>query len=220
MSKLTTILLTALLTARHSSCTTSLFSISTYKNIITDKRIEGVWKTNDMEFTIEKIPDTILQRIIAPRTNPLRRIRDSILYYQSYMANYEKSGISYQFNLELTRINHNLFIDIGPAGFESHLDETLWQERYGGKLEYLPTFTMAKVEMPSDSVLVLNFFNAAFIKDRFEEGKIRMKYEENKMFDLFLITASSEELQHFIYKYGDDHRFYDTKTRVLLKRIR
>jgi hypothetical protein len=219
MRKITGITITVLFLTIFFSCVTSLHPVTTYKNIITEKRIEGTWNYKDMKLLIEKIPDTILHRIVGGWAgNKIQRYNDSVLFYNSYEVDVIKNGVGYQFNLDLTRINHNIYIDIGPAGFDPPIDKGMWQKKYGKKLEYLPTYTMARLEIPNDSILIIHFFDGSFVRNLVAQDKMKIKHEEDKLYDMFLITASSEELQQFISKYGENERLYDEKNRVILKR--
>jgi hypothetical protein len=121
--------------------------------------------------------------------------------------------------MDLTRIGKNLYMDIGPAGFESPLDSMMWQKRYGGKLEYLPTFTIAKLEVSNDNLILVKFINGSYVKSLIDNDKLKIKHEEDSMYGMFLITAPSEELQQFLLKYGDDERIYSKENTIALKRI-
>jgi hypothetical protein len=78
---------------------------------------------------------------------------------------------------------------------------------------------MAKVEIPNDSMLLLKFINGSYVKSLIDNGNIKIKHEEDKMYGMFLITAPSEELQQFLLKYGDDERIYSKENTIILKRI-
>lgn len=77
----------------------------------------------------------------------------------------------------------------------------------------LPVHIFARVEFYDDEVVV-RFFNPDRLKELLEEGSIRIKHEETD--ELFVLTASTEELQRFVVKYANDEdAFVDS---LILKR--
>ncbi len=111
-----------------------------------------------------------------------------------------------------------MFLHLAPAGFEPKLDSITWIKKYGQALAYLPTYTIAKLQILNNDSLVIKFLNGQFIKEQVAAGKMMIKHESDKLFDLFLITATSNELQHFLLKYGNDERLYSKDGTVILKR--
>ena len=47
---------------------------------------------------------------------------------------------------------------------------------------------------------------------------MKIKHETDDLYDTFLITASTNELQQFIQKYGNDDRFFNKENSVTLIR--
>jgi len=200
------------------SCITSLYPLVTCNNAINVKQIEGNWINDSMEFRIRRTPDTLIRRAIGDKDYP-NRLNDSILLSRAYIVSCRKDGIAYDFQLALIRINDNVFMHLVPAGFEPGIDSIKWIKRYGQMLAYLPTYTIAKLQILNNNKVVIKFLNGEYIKDQVNAGKVMIKHEEDKLFDMFLITASSDELQQFLRKYGDDDRLYIKDLTVLHRKV-
>ena len=77
-----------------------------------------------------------------------------------------------------------------------------------------PVHTFSKVTF-NEGQVSLEMFNSNWIIDMIDENRIRIKHE--KASDLILLTASTEELQKFILKYGDEKKSYSEP--IVLKRV-
>ena len=80
-----------------------------------------------------------------------------------------------------------------------------------------PTHVFVKMEIEENKI-ILHEFKTSFIEELIKNQQIRIKHEYSG--ENLLLTASSEELQKFIIKYGKDESAYDdthTYTRKPLK---
>ena len=64
----------------------------------------------------------------------------------------------------------------------------------------------------------LDFIDGDFLYKQINAGRMKLKHETDELYDTFLITASTYELQQFIQKYGNDDRFFDKENSVTLIR--
>jgi hypothetical protein len=64
----------------------------------------------------------------------------------------------------------------------------------------LPVHTFSKIDLEEDSISI-NLFRDSWIEDQIRDNRVRIKHE--KLEEGILITASTEELQQFIKKYGN-----------------
>jgi hypothetical protein len=64
----------------------------------------------------------------------------------------------------------------------------------------------------------LDFIDGGYLYDQIKAGRMKIKNETNEMYDSFLITASTTELQQFLQKYGSDDRFFNKENSVTLIR--
>lgn len=97
-------------------------------------------------------------------------------------------------------LGDNLFLDLYPLDLR---ESSLYTNHF------IPIHTFAKVELKSDS-LDIRLFKDSWIEDQIKDNRVRIKHE--KVEDGVLITASTEELQKFIIKYGNIEDAYEGST--------
>ena len=110
------------------------------------------------------------------------------------------------FEIGLVKLGDDMFMDFFPTNIDRSLEkerngktESLLNELLRGHL--LPVHTFAKVNI-RDRSIEIRMFDAEWLSDLMEERKIRIKHERIDK-DMFLITASTSELQKFVRKYAD-----------------
>jgi len=74
------------------------------------------------------------------------------------------------------------------------------------------------VEILNNNSLVLKFLNGDFIKQQIAKGNMRIRHQEDKLFESFLVTASTYELTQFLQKYSHDERLFNQENSVTLTR--
>lgn len=85
-------------------------------------------------------------------------------------------------------------------------------------MHMMPTHSIAKVQMLTNEEVQILWFNEDWLKLLFDENRIKIPHEviddevqRDKDDKTYVLTASTEELQKFILKYGKDPRaFKDT----------
>lgn len=211
--KLTIILLT--ITAALCSCATTLHPIVTEENIIVDNRLYGKWKTDTTTVLIENYIKSSLTKESAPgKENKLEHPKTAeekrMAAYASkvYLVSYRNKGFQYLIHGQLTRINGQLYMDLSPDDIKS-------EEEVQGSYNYHKGHLIAKVEVTNNG-LKFRFMDGQKIKDLVLSGKVKLKHEYEKMFDTFVITASTRELRLFLEKYGNDQSLYPAENVVSL----
>jgi hypothetical protein len=116
----------------------------------------------------------------------------------------------------LIRINGDLYADIQAVSSEP-LNKSTTNALFSSG-SYLNSHTIAKIIL-HDNEMEMRFLNGDFISNQLNNGSIAIKYEKDDLFNLMLITASPDELQQFISKYGKDERLYSSKNTITLKKI-
>ena len=209
----------------HSSCLTSLHPLVTAETISADNRLVGNWVTDGETVQIKKITDSEpynslikIQPVtrIAGEVRPQQKKEDSIMYANGYSVFFRKGDIEYFMFGAMTRIGNSQYIDLLPVIVNDPENQEMNGYEYSN--DYLPTFTMAKLEMTGNNTLTLRFLNGDFIKEQLRQGNIRIKHEKDDLFDNFLVTASSSELRQFLTKYGNDERLFSKENSVTLTR--
>lgn len=201
-----------------ASCLTTLQPLVTAQNVVTEDRITGTWQSDKATFTITSMAkDSFadgLNRISGHTLNDSERY-DPVSFRKFYHIQFEKNGISYNMTGALTRINGILFIQFAPALINDH--EKPEGSGYELIYYYLPSFTIAKLQIDSGS-LTIDFLNGEYIKEQIRSGKMRIKHEKDELCGSFVITASSNELAQFLEKYGGDERLFSPKNSITLTR--
>ena len=207
----------------QSACVTSVHPLATYDRAVTDAKLPGIWKSESQEFLIQpclesdyfksgqnssmsgdKIPFTTKEK------------EDSLLLTKSYIVEYSKGNGHYVMLANFVRLNDHLFMSCLP------IDGSYTTHEGGGVAIDIPAsmrgYTIAKVQWQNSNTLKLNFIDGSFLYDQIKSGRMKLKHESDDMYDTFLITASTNDLQHFLEKYGSDDRFFDKENSVTLTR--
>ena len=82
----------------------------------------------------------------------------------------------------------------------------------------LNSYTIARVQFTNTSIMKLDFIDGDFLYKQIKAGRMKMKHETDELYETFLITASTSELQQFLEKYGNDNRFFNKENSVILNR--
>ena len=206
------------------SCVTSLHPLVTYNTAITDDRIIGVWAENGQEYKVQKffssgffeLNKSDLEKERKDNGGKLseKSKRDSLLFSKSYIITYTKNGIRYDLFGNMIRLNGQLFVNFLAVDMNNinGKDEKI---ELNNRLE---SGTIARVQFRNANTIQLDFIDGDFLYKQINAGNMKIRHESDKLYDTFLITASTAELQQFIQKYGNDDRFFNKENSVTLIR--
>jgi len=205
------------------SCVTSWQPLVTYNTAIPDNRLTGTWKSEGQDYIVERVFDSpaYKKQKNEPITTLLKKgIKDSILYSKSYIMRYTKNKIEYHFFCSMIKINSQVFMNIIVADITSvnngaDVSELQLSQNWSDRLH---TYTIARVQFTNTNTIKLDFINGSFLYDQIKDGRMKLKHESDDLYDTFVITASPNELQQFIQKYGNDDRFFNKENSVTLIR--
>ena len=216
-----------LLGATASSCVTSLQPLATYNTVIADNRLIGTWTSDGQDYMVQRFFESDFyksyesnmfgkddfKRDILKDTAKLSEAdrKDSILYSKSYMIKYKKNNNEYQLIASLVKLNGQFYMNFTGAEMEGENDDIPVNDR-------LESYTIAKIRFTNPNTINLDFINADFLYHQVKGGRMKIKHERDDLYDSFLITASTSELQQFLEKYGSDDRFFDKENSVTLIR--
>jgi hypothetical protein len=206
------------------SCVTSLHPLVTYNTAITDDRITGVWTEKGQEYRVQKFFSSEFFQLNKEDLEKERKEnngkltekskRDSLLFSRSYMIRYIKDGLRYDLFGNMIRLDGQLFINFLSVDMNT-IHEKDEEIELPNRLE---TGTIARVQFKNANTIKLDFINGEYVYDQIKSGRMKIKNERDDLYDTFLITASTNELQQFIQKYGNDDRFYKKEKSVTLNR--
>lgn len=164
-------------------------------DIVYQKKLEGTWTDQD---------------------NNQWRIHQNPYKPNSYELHYSKNGREVSLLGHLFNLEGDLYIDMMPAS-----DNT--EELLVFDMHMVPTHSVARVSALGDREVTIKWFNEEWLRKMFVENRIKISHElvmdENPKADddgMYLLTASTEELQKFVAKYGDNEDAYDDDVKLQL----
>lgn len=180
----------------------SLHPLVSEKDAVTVNGITGVWEKDDQRWTFIKEGEYEDLTMSGVQGNAEFSITmtdegsDSTnTDHNSYLIIYEdlseeQVDSSYFFG-SFAMLNGDYYLDLYPFDLGSLNFESS---------HYLPVHTFSKISLNEDS-LVISLFKDSWIEEQITDNRVRIKHEKTE--DTVLITASTEELQKFIIKYGN-----------------
>jgi hypothetical protein len=195
-----------------ASCLTSLQSLVTYENITTDKRLAGSWEQGGKSILIQEFGNSSLKSLFAEARKEKKPFtqKDSIFVSKHYVITYRENGINYTWIAGLAKIGQTTFVSLVAEECD---DGTRIITPSGQS-----TYSFAKLEWSADNSCQLRFLNGDYIKELVLSNKARIQHEYDPLFGAFVITASIQELDQFLEKYGNDERIYKGGNRINLSR--
>ena len=205
-----------LLLLPFSSCLTTLQLLVTYENIVTDNRVTGLWKNNDDHIQVQKLMDSRFNDIFEKEraSNKTVSKQDSLFYIKNYVITYGSGNLNYAWLGALVTFGDSKFINLyyqecyDRNGKVIHLN---YQNSLDGSI-------IAKIEWKDPNIAQVRFLNGDYIKEVIISGKARIRHEYDPLFGTFIITASSNEMEKFLEKYGNDEHLYDKGVSYTLER--
>ena len=209
-----------------SSCVTTLQPLVTSNTAIADNRLEGTWEQDGEEYIVQKVFNSDFYKKNKKDLEKSRKEnngqlsdkdkRDSVLFSKSYMIKYTKNGIQYLLFGSMIKLNGRLFMNFTPVDLTT--TDSTNKENEINLDNRLNSYTVARVQFTNSSIMKLDFIDGGYLHDQIKAGRMKIKNETDELYDTFLITASTKELQQFLEKYGNDSRFFNKENSVTLNR--
>jgi len=144
------------------------------------------------------------------------RIHKNPLKPNSYELHATKNGREATLLCHLFKLNGELYMDMTPIS-----DNT--EEILVFDLHMIPAHSIAKVTELTDQAVNIKWFNEERLRTMFTENRIKISHElimdqdsKSKDDGIYLLTASTDELQKFVTKYGNDESMYDNDLKLQL----
>jgi len=188
-------------------------SLVTPDNIITDKRIEGLWNKSDSKsILVQKFMDSKFKKMFKELKDDWKYTsQDSIFYTKLYVISFQEENLDYTWLAGIVKIQGQYFLNLKP---EDILNDNEKEVQVEGET----TSSIAKLEWKNDNSLILHFLDGDYIKEIILSGKARIKHEYDPLFNTFVITASSGELEQFLTRYGNNQSLFDGGNTIILTR--
>lgn len=209
MKKVSILLSVTFLIIFLSSCLHTLHPIFTLKDIVYEAKLLGKWKTDNNG----NKGFAVITNLAADNSIDLPE-KISEVKQKGYLISYtnEKGEIGNQFIAFLAKIGNHIYFDYYPADKKSDqkIDEFF-------VAHYVKVHTSFKVDISNDGSFELVQLDDSYVTKLIEEKKFRISHEKDDDGSIRIITASTQELQQYLIKYGDDPAAYRNEKTIFTK---
>ena len=183
------------------------------------KSLHPFFKESDVEFRSELLGTWLDEDSATWRINPYvftKGFMQGDSTDNSYLMEMfdDTSNIS-TFNVHLFKLDGKLYLDFAPKRGDRY-DEMI-------DIHMIPAHSIARIDFVSEDEVVIAWFNEDWLKGLFEENRVKIAHEvintaEGNYTKEYVLTASTDELQKFIVKYGsvEDDYLCDDESNILL----
>ncbi|WP_295128898.1 hypothetical protein [uncultured Chitinophaga sp.] len=216
-----------LLACGLSSCLTTMQPLVTQDKVVVDNRVCGDWNTEDGElritpFMLSETRKSIGDEPVFSNGKPILDNKispaDKKRAEHTFELSFTRNGVKHYMLMQMMKINGALYGNLVPL-FAGEIGKDKVE---GGmniaESEYMPGYTIAKIDVLDNGQLSVKFADGDFIKKQLLAGNMKLKYEHDALFGTFVVTASSADLQQFVAKYGNDERLFGSKNAITLNK--
>ena len=191
-----------------SSCLNTLHPIFTEKDLAYDPKLIGTWKTENQDNKGQVVITNLASESSVELPGNISSIKQKgyFISYQNGPGETSKRYIAF-----LARIGKHLYFDYYPADRKE--DEKI-DEFFGAHL--VKMHTSYRVEILNDGSFELSQLDESYVTKLIDEKKIRISHETDAD-DNTVITASTQELQQYLLKYGDEPLAYRSDKTIFKK---
>lgn len=195
MKKIRHFIIALLLVFLFSGCLTTLYPIFHPDEAIFNEKLLGYWNCVDKNKKVSFIEFT---RIPASRNRELSPALREISGKGYFVNRINVSGdITDQYFVFLVKIGTNFYLDYFPAELPSQKNVNRFYKDH-----YIKLHSNYRLDMKDNNHFEIRLFEKTFLDKLISDNKISIRHEV--MGDKNLVTASTDELQKFIMKYGDN----------------
>jgi hypothetical protein len=208
MKKVSVILAFTFLIIFLSSCLRTLHPIFTSKDIVYEPKLIGSWKTESQGTK----GFVIITNLTADNSIELPE-KISTIKQKGYLISYqdEDGKATEQYIAFLARIGKHLYFDYFPA---DNKDNKIIDEFFAS--HFVKMHTSYRVDISKEGSFELSQLDESYVTKLINEKKIRISHEKEANGNI-VITASTDELQQYIIKYGDEPGAYRSEKTVFTK---
>ncbi len=208
MKKVPVILATAFLLVLFTGCLRTLHPIYTVKDLVYEPKLVGKWKT-ESEGTKGF---AVITNLAADNSIELPA-KIAAIRQKGYLVSYQnEDGVpTDQYIAFLARIGKHLYFDYFPADKKGNAAGDVFFVSHFVKMH-----TSYRVDISKEGLFELSQLDESYITKLIDEKKIRISHEKDGE-DNIVITASTQELQQYIIKYGDEPGAYTSEKTTFKK---
>jgi len=208
MKKASIILAVTFLVIFLSSCLRTLHPIFTIKDIVYEPKLFGTWKIENQGTK----GFVIITNLAADNSIELPE-KISAIKQKGYLVSYqdEDGNATEQYIAFLARVGKHLYFDYFPADKKDNktVDEFFVSH-------FVKMHTSYRVDISKDDSFELSQLDELYVTKLINEKKIRISHEKDANGNI-VVTASTDELQQYIIKYGDEPGAYRSEKTVFTK---
>lgn len=111
------------------------------------------------------------------------------------------------FIVTLFRLKNSICLD-----FEPYIEDNIGDNM--AALHFVPTHSVARVDFYSDNNFAFFWYDEDWLNDLFEQNRVKISHEvitqeKNSSVESYVLTASTDELQKFLVKYGQEINIFN-----------
>lgn len=111
------------------------------------------------------------------------------------------------FIVTLFKIKNATYLD-----FEPYIEDNIGDNM--AALHFVPSHSVARVEFYSDGNFAFFWYDEEWLKELFEQNRVKISHEviqqeKSESMTAYVLTASTEELQKFLLKYGEEINIFN-----------
>jgi len=173
------------------------------------KSLHPFFKESDVEFKNELLGTWLDEDSATWRINPFvfaKGFMKGDSTDNSYLVEMfdDTSNIS-KFNVHLFKLDGKMYLDFAPIR-EDRYDEMI-------DIHLISAHSIARIDFVSENEVQISWFNEEWLSELFEENRVKIAHEvitssDGFNFKEYVLTASTDELQKFIIKYGSNEDAY------------
>ena len=208
MKKVSIILGCTFLVIFLSSCLRTLHPIFTSKDIVYEPKLIGTWKTENQGTK----GFVIITNLAVDNSIELPE-KISTIKQKGYLISYqdEDGKATEKYIAFLARIGNHHYFDYFPA---DNKDNKTIDEFFAS--HFVKMHTSYRVDISKNGSFELSQLDESYVTKLIDEKKIRISHEKDVKGNI-VITASTDELQQYILKYGDEPGAYRSDKTVFTK---
>ena len=184
-----------------SSCLRTIHPIFTVNDIVYEPKLIGNWlteKDGKKEGQVSIINLATANSVELPGNIGTIKNKGYLVSYKD-----DNGNITEQYIAFLASIGKHLYFDYYPVETESEkkLDDFFLAH-------YIKVHTSYRVNIFPNGSFELNQLDENYLTKLINEKKVRVRHEKDDDGSITIINASTEELQQYLIKYGDDPGAY------------
>lgn len=199
MKKFCHIVFAVILLSALSGCLRTLYPIFHPDEVVFNDRLLGYWQCTDKNKTTSYLDFSRIPAGRMQELSPAIRAVSGKGYFVSRISGLKQ--VTDQYFVFLVKIGTNWYLDFYPAEMPAEKIVNPFYKDHQVKLH-----SNYRCDVKDPNHFEIRLFEKSFLDKLIADNKINIRHE--RIGDKNLVTASTEDLQKFILKYGDNPDAY------------